>query len=164
MYLCSDKMWGREFPFLLLMIDKFKVLDIVKDVLEGSDKYLINMKITPDNRIFVDIDGDNGINIDDCIEVSRAIESQLDRDEEDFELNVSSAGADSPLKMPRQYRRHVGRELNVTPFDGEQVEGTLMEADDQHFVIKIKGKKKESAREVSFAYEDVKTAKVVVKI
>ena len=157
-------MWGREFPFLLLMIDKFKVLDIVKDVLEGSDKYLINIKITPDNRIFVDIDGDNGINIDDCIEVSRAIESQLDRDEEDFELNVSSAGADSPLKMPRQYRRHVGRELNVTPFDGEQVEGTLMEADDQHFVIKIKGKKKESAREVSFAYEDVKTAKVVVKI
>ena len=157
-------MWGREFPFLLLMIDKFKVLDIVKDVLEGSDKYLINMKITPDNRIFVDIDGDNGINIDDCIEVSRAIESQLDRDEEDFELNVSSAGADSPLKMPRQYRRHVGRELNVTPFDGEQVEGILMEADDQHFVIKIKGKKKESAREVSFAYEDVKTAKVVVKI
>jgi ribosome maturation factor RimP len=88
----------------------------------------------------------------------------LDRDEEDFELNVSSAGADSPLKMPRQYRRHVGRDLNVTPFDGEQVEGTLMEADDQHFVIKIKGKKKESAREVSFAYEDVKTAKVVVKI
>ena len=157
-------MWGREFPFLLLMIDKFKVLDIVKDVLEGTDKYLINMKITPDNRIFVDIDGDNGINIDDCIEVSRAIESQLDRDEEDFELNVSSAGADSPLKMPRQYRRHVGRDLNVTPFDGEQVEGTLMEADDQHFVIKIKGKKKESAREVSFAYEDVKTAKVVVKI
>ena len=148
----------------MLMIDKFKVLDIVKDVLEGSDKYLINMKITPDNRIFVDIDGDNGINIDDCIEVSRAIESQLDRDEEDFELNVSSAGADSPLKMPRQYRRHVGRELNVTPFDGEQVEGTLMEADDQHFVIKIKGKKKESAREVSFTYEDVKTAKVVVKI
>ena len=54
----------------MLMIDKFKVLDIVKDVLEGSDKYLINMKITPDNRIFVDIDGDNGINIDDCIEVT----------------------------------------------------------------------------------------------
>ena len=84
------------------MIDKFKVLDIVKDVLEGSDKYLVNMKITPDNRIFVDIDGDNGINIDDCIEVSRAIENNLNRDEEDFELNVSSAGADSPLKMPRQ--------------------------------------------------------------
>lgn len=145
------------------MIDKFKVLDIVKDVLEGSDKYLLNMKITPDNRIFVDIDGDNGINIDDCIEVSRAIENSLNRDEEDFELNVSSAGADSPLKMPRQYRRHVGRELSVEPFDGEKVEGRLTEAGDTQFTIKTKGTKKEAPKELTFAYEDVKTARVIIQ-
>ena len=156
-------MWGREFPFLLLMIDKFKVLDIVKDVLEGSDKYLINMKITPDNRIFVDLDGDNGINIDDCIEVSRAIENSLNRDEEDFELNVSSAGADSPLKMPRQYRRHVGRELSVEPFEGAKVEGVLTEAGDSQFTIKTKGSKKEPSQELTFAYEDVKTARVLIR-
>lgn len=156
-------MWGREFPFLLLMIDKFKVLDIVKDVLEGSDKYLINMKITPDNRIFVDLDGDNGINIDDCIEVSRAIENSLNRDEEDFELNVSSAGADSPLKMPRQYRRHVGRELSVEPFEGAKVEGILTEAGDSQFTIKTKGSKKEPSKELTFAYEDVKTARVIIR-
>ncbi len=147
----------------MLMIDKFKVLDIVKDVLEGSDKYLVNMKITPDNRIFVDIDGDNGINIDDCIEVSRAIENSLNRDEEDFELNVSSAGADSPLKMPRQYRRHVGRELSVDPFDGEKVEGRLTEAGDTQFTIKTKGTKKEAPKELTFAYEDVKTARVIIQ-
>lgn len=145
------------------MIDKFKVLDIVKDVLEGSDKYLVNMKITPDNRIFVDIDGDNGINIDDCIEVSRAIENSLNRDEEDFELNVSSAGADSPLKMPRQYRRHVGRELSVEPFDGKKVEGRLTEAGDTQFTIKTKGTKKEAPKELTFAYEDVKTARVIIQ-
>ncbi len=145
------------------MIDKFKVLDTVKDVLEGSDKYLVNMKITPDNRIFVDIDGDNGINIDDCIEVSRAIENSLNRDEEDFELNVSSAGADSPLKMPRQYRRHVGRELSVEPFDGEKVEGRLTEAGDTQFTIKTKGTKKEAPKELTFAYEDVKTARVIIQ-
>ena len=145
------------------MIDKFKVLDIVKDVLEGSDKYIVNMKITPDNRIFVDIDGDNGINIDDCIEVSRAIENSLNRDEEDFELNVSSAGADSPLKMPRQYRRHVGRELSVEPFDGEKVEGRLTEAGDTQFTIKTKGTKKEAPKELTFAYEDVKTARVIIQ-
>lgn len=156
-------MRGRESPLLLLMIDKFKVLDIVKDVLEGSDKYLVNMKITPDNRIFVDIDGDNGINIDDCIEVSRAIENSLNRDEEDFELNVSSAGADSPLKMPRQYRRHVGRELSVEPFDGEKVEGRLTEAGDTQFTIKTKGTKKEAPKELTFAYEDVKTARVIIQ-
>lgn len=145
------------------MIDKFKVLDIVKDVLEGSDKYLVNMKITPDNRIFVDLDGDNGINIDDCIEVSRAIENSLNRDEEDFELNVSSAGADSPLKMPRQYRRHVGRELSVEPFEGAKVEGVLTEAGDTQFTIKTKGSKKEPSQELTFAYEDVKTARVLIR-
>ena len=147
----------------MLMIDKFKVLDIVKDVLEGSDKYLVNMKITPDNRIFVDLDGDNGINIDDCIEVSRAIENSLNRDEEDFELNVSSAGADSPLKMPRQYRRHVGRELSVEPFEGSKVEGILTEAGDSQFTIKTKGSKKEPSQELTFAYEDVKTARVIIR-
>ena len=145
------------------MIDKFKVLDIVKNVLEGSDKYLVNMKITPDNRIFVDLDGDNGINIDDCIEVSRAIENSLNRDEEDFELNVSSAGADSPLKMPRQYRRHVGRELSVEPFEGAKVEGILTEAGDSQFTIKTKGSKKEPSKELTFAYEDVKTARVLIR-
>ena len=145
------------------MIDKFKVLDIVKDVLEGSDKYLVNMKITPDNRIFVDIDGDNGITIDDCIELSRLIENSLDREEEDFELNVSSAGADSPLKMPRQYKRHIGRNLSVDALDGSHVEGTLAEADDDHFTIHIKGTKKETPKDYTFAYTDVATVKVVLE-
>ena len=155
-------MWGRKSPFLLLMIDKFKVLDIVKDALEGTEKYLVNMRITPDNRIFVDIDGDNGINIDDCIELSRTIENKLNREEEDFELNVSSAGAEAPLKMPRQYRRHIGRMLSVEPFEGEAVQGTLLEADEEQFVIKTKGLKKVAPQELSFRYDNVKTVKVVL--
>ena len=156
-------MWGRKSPFLLLMIDKFKVLDIVKDALEGTEKYLINMRITPDNRIFVDIDGDNGITIDDCIELSRTIENSLNREEEDFELNVSSAGADAPLKMPRQYRRHIGRDVSVETFDGNTVEGTLTTVDDNQFVIHIKGTKQTAPKDLTFAYTDVKSAKVVLK-
>ena len=155
-------MWGRKSPFLLLMIDKFKVLDIVKDTLEGTEKYLVNMRITPDNRIFVDIDGDNGINIDDCIELSRTIENKLNREEEDFELNVSSAGAEAPLKMPRQYRRHIGRMLSVVPFEGEAVQGILLEADEEQFVIKTKGQKKVAPQELTFRYDNVKTVKVVL--
>ena len=155
-------MWGRKSPFLLLMIDKFKVLDIVKDTLEGTEKYLVNMRITPDNRIFVDIDGDNGINIDDCIELSRTIENKLNREEEDFELNVSSAGAEAPLKMPRQYRRHIGRMLSVEPFEGEAVQGILLEADEEQFVIKTKGQKKVAPQELTFRYDNVKTVKVVL--
>ena len=107
------------------MIEKIKILELVQGALEGTDKYLVNLKVTPDNRIYVDIDGDNGVNIDDCIELSRAVESQLDRDEEDFELNVSSAGADSPLKLTRQYVKNVGRDLEVVMFDGKEAEGTL---------------------------------------
>lgn len=154
---------GREFPFLLLMIDKIKVLDIIKDTLEGSEKFLVSMKITPDNRIFVDIDGDNGIVIEDCIELSRAIEQQLNREEEDFELNVGSAGADTPLKLPRQYRRHMGRDLSVETFEGKNYEGTLTDCDDQQFTILIKGTKKVPPQVLTFNYADVKNAKVVLK-
>lgn len=156
-------MWGREFPFLLLMIDKFKVLEIVKETLDGSDKFLVNMKITPDNRIFVDIDGDEGVNIDDCIELSRSIENALNRDEEDFELNVGSAGADAPLKMPRQYRRHVGRDISVLTFEGQSYEGNLTICDESQFTIQTLGTKKIAPQVLTFAYADVKEAKVVLK-
>lgn len=156
-------MWGQKPPFLLLMIDKIKVLEIVSEALEGTDKYLISLKITPDNRIYVDLDGDSGINIDDCIEVSRKVENTLNRDEEDFELNVSSAGADAPLKLPRQYRRHVGRELEVVTFGDESYQGTLTQCDNESFVIQTKGTKKVAPQVLTFNYADVKTAKIVLK-
>lgn len=158
-------MRGRESPSLLpAMIDKLNILEIVDNELAKSeDKFVVGLKVTSDNRIFVDIDGDNGVNIDDCIALSRAIESQLDRETEDFELNVSSAGADSPLKMPRQYRRHIGRELAVVMPDGERLQGELTEADDTQFVIRTKGTKKIAPQEHRLAYRDIKTAQVVLK-
>lgn len=146
------------------MIDKLHILEIVDNELSQSeDKFIVGMKITPDNRIFVDIDGDNGITIDDCIALSRAIESQLNRDEEDFELNVSSAGADAPLKLPRQYRRHIGRDLSVLMPDGERLQGELVDADDTHFVIRTKGTKKVAPQEHRLAYKEIRTAQVVLQ-
>ena len=145
------------------MIEKIKILELVQGALEGTDKYLVNLKVTPDNRIYVDIDGDNGVNIDDCIELSRAVESQLDRDEEDFELNVSSAGADSPLKLTRQYVKNVGRDLEVVMFDGKEAEGTLENADDNGIVLRTKGTKKQTPETLHLAYSDIKTARVVLK-
>ena len=162
-YLCSEKYEGAEAPCFIVMIEKIKVLDIVKEALEGTDKYLVNLKITPDNRIFVDIDGDNGITIDDCIELSRTVENSLDRDEEDFELNVSSAGADSPLKLPRQYRRHEGREVTVETLEGERYEGKLMDSDEERFSIRTKGTKKQAPEVLTFNYTEVKSTKVVIK-
>ena len=145
------------------MIEKIKILELINNALEGSDKFLVNLKITPDNRIFVDIDGDNGVNIDDCIELSRAIEGQLDRDEEDFELNVGSAGADMPLKLPRQYRRHIGRDLDVTTFDGERIEAELADCDSDGITLRTHATKKQPSEEVRMAFADIKAAKVVIK-
>lgn len=145
------------------MIDKVTVLDIIQEALEGSDKFLVNLKITTDNRIFVDIDGDNGINIDDCIELSRKIENSLNRDEEDFELNVSSAGADAPLKLPRQYRKNVGRNLAVETFDGEHLEGRLCDADDNQVVLRLPKTKHQAPEEVTLEMKDIKSAHVVIQ-
>ena len=145
------------------MIEKIKILELVNGALEGSDKYLVNLKITPDNRIFVDIDGDNGVTIDDCIALSRAVEGQLDRDEEDFELNVGSAGADMPLKLPRQYQRHIGREMEVTTVDGEHFTAKLTAADAEGITLTIAATKRTPAEEQRLAFADIKTARVVIK-
>ncbi len=145
------------------MIEKIKILELVNSALEGTDKFLVNLKITPDNRIFIDIDGDNGVNIDDCIELSRAVEHQLDRDEEDFELNVGSAGADMPLKLARQYRRHVGRDLEVVTFDGNKIEAELMGVDEEGITMLTRGTKKVAPVEHRLLFADIKTAKVMIK-
>lgn len=149
--------------YCLLMIDKVKVLELIQDALNGTDKFLVNLKITNDNRIYVDIDGDEGILIDDCIELSRTIENNLDRDEEDFELNVSSAGADSPLKLPRQYKKNVGRQLQVETFDGEKVTGRLDQADDTQCMVKVRGTKNTNGETFTFKYADIKVAHVVIE-
>ncbi|MBP3763350.1 MAG: ribosome assembly cofactor RimP [Bacteroidales bacterium] len=145
------------------MIEKIRILELVNSALEGSDKFVVNMKITPDNRIFVDIDGDSGVTIDDCIAVSRAVESRLDRDEEDFELNVGSAGLDQPLKLTRQYRKNVGRDLEVTTVDGEHLEGTLSEAGGEGIVLTVPGGRRQAPAEHRLAYADIKSARVAVR-
>lgn len=145
------------------MIDKLHVLTVIDEALKGSDKFLVDMKISSDNRIDVAIDGDNGIVIDDCIDLSRKIENSLDRDVEDFELNVASAGLDSPLKLKRQYKKNVGQELSVTTFDGGHEEGLLEAADDEQITLRLLGKKNKDAEPLHFAYNDIKTAKIIIK-
>lgn len=148
------------------MIDKVNVLALIEEGLKDKEEvFLVQLKISADNRIFVDIDGDNGITIDDCIELSRYIESHLDREVEDFELNVASAGADSPLRLPRQYKKNVGRKLEVTMLDGEKMEGTLTAADDDTMTLQEAPRKKKDPMpepEV-LKYADIKVAKVVIE-
>ena len=144
------------------MIDKLFVLDVIDRTLAGSDKFLVDLKISTDNRINVAIDGDNGITIDDCIELSRAIENSLDRDKEDFELNVASAGLDSPLRLKRQYRKNIGRDLAVTTMQDETLEGRLEAADEEQITLLLPRTKKSAEQQRTIAYGDIKTAKIVI--
>lgn len=151
---------------------KEKVIDLVDAALkERQDLFLIDLQIGEANQIKVVIDGDKGVTVEDCIAISRAVEHNLDREETDFSLEVTSAGATSPLQSPRQYAKNVGRKLAVKTADGSKFEGDLSSADEQGFTLKWKtrepkpvGKGKVTVqKEATLAYTDVAEAKVLIK-
>lgn len=107
------------------MIDKNIVRTLVDQWLEGKDYFLTDLTISPDNRIVVEIDHEEGVWIEDCVELSRFIESHLDREQEDFELEVGSAGIGQPFKVLRQYEVHQGERVETLTLDGRKLEGVL---------------------------------------
>ncbi len=106
-----------------------KVTELLEKALENNPTlFLIDMNVTPSNQIRIIIDGDKGVTVKDCVEVSRAIEHNLDREEGDFSLEVSSAGITQPLFLARQYKKNIGRKLCVKTKEGIKIEGTLVNA------------------------------------
>ena len=100
------------------MIDKNVVTRIVDEWLEGKDYFLVDVTVSPDDKIVVEIDHAEGVWIDDCVELSRYIESKLDREEEDYELEVGSAGIGQPFKVLQQYLIHIGKEVEILTKEG----------------------------------------------
>ncbi len=137
---------------------------------ERTDLFLIDLTVGTDNKIILTIDGDNGVTLQDCIDMSRAVEHNLDREEEDFALEVASAGAASPLKQPRQFKKNIGRTLLVKTAEGE-IEAPLVDATDEVAVLewtarepKKIGKGKETVtKRAEIPYRDIKQAVVVIK-
>lgn len=133
------------------------------------DLFLIDFTVGSDQSIRITLDGDSGISLQDCMEISRAVEHQLDRDAFDFSLEVSSAGATAPLALPRQYQKHIGRKLAVQRA-GEALEGTLSAADEHGITLDWKvrepkpvGKGKHTVRKTEvIPYSDIEQAKVVL--
>ncbi|MCX2719015.1 ribosome assembly cofactor RimP [Lentiprolixibacter aurantiacus] len=119
---------------------KEKVARLLEQELSNSPSlFLIDLKVTPDNSIKIVIDGDEGVTLKDCVAVSRAIERELDREETDFSLEVTSAGATAPIVNPRQYRKNIGRKLSVRTAESK-FEGNLSEADDKRIVLEWKSR------------------------
>lgn len=138
------------------MIDRNLVENIVKEWLQGKNYFLVDITVSPDDKIVVEIDHAEGVWIEDCVELSRFIESKLNREEEDFELEVGSAGIGQPFKVLQQYKNHVGKEVETLMKDGRKITGVLKMADENHFVITAAKKvKMEGAKRPQLVEEDV---------
>ena len=152
------------------MIDRNVVSGIVNEWLEGKEYFLVDVTVSPDDKIVVEIDHAEGVWIDDCVELSRFIESKLDREEEDYELEVGSAGIGQPFKVLQQYLIHIDKEVEVLTKEGKKMEGVLKEADAEHFVVTVQKKvKPEGAKrpklvdeDVTFTYDEIKYTKYLI--
>ena len=149
------------------MIELITIQNRVDDYLNDDDRFLVEFTINPGNKISVFLDSDKAITITDCINVSRHIESNLDRDKEDFELKVSSYGIDQPYKLIRQYKKNIGKLVTVGLNDGEQYTGRLLQVSNDEFIVKPeapgkKTKKQKMDQPRTFAFSQVKETKGVV--
>ncbi|EJX08226.1 protein belonging to Uncharacterized protein family UPF0090 [gut metagenome] len=109
----------------------------------------MEVTVSPDDKIVVEIDHKDGVWIEDCVDLSRYIESKLNREEEDYDLEVGSAGIGQPFKVLQQYINYVGSEVEVLSKDGRKLQGVLKEADEEHFVLTVQKKVKEEGGETS---------------
>lgn len=152
------------------MIDRETVCGWVEEKLASSSGYLVDVVIKPGNLIVVEIDSDEAVGIDDCVALSRYIESKLDRDEEDFELEVGSAGITSPFKVLRQYRKNIGNPVEILLKSGTKLTGILKDADEQGVTVTLaKQVKPEGAKrkitieeDQPFRYDEIKYTKYVI--
>ena len=120
------------------MITQKQIQQLVEESLQGSDSFIVDIGVKPGNKIIVYIDNDNGIAIDECVKVSKHIESSLDRETEDFELQVSSPGIDQPFKILRQYLKCIDKQIQIVTIEGRKVFGKLISADQQGIVVEEK--------------------------
>jgi len=147
------------------MINEKLISKIIQLAFEGTDKFLVEVKVRTGNKILVFVDSDTLLTIDDCAGLSKFIESHLDRETEDFELSVSSPGIDQPYRNFRQFVKNVGRRVAVITSDGDRLEGTLTSADETgiEFLEVRKIKKVLTETNHRFLYTDLKETKEIIK-
>lgn len=156
----------------VIMALEEKVNVLLEEFLQTrADLFLISCKVSQTNKIEVTIDGDEGVSVQDCLDCSRAIENNLDREEEDFELSVYSYGVTNPLLYPRQYVKNKGRDLQIITIENRELNGTIVDADEEKVVLTWKerrakevgkGKVTIEVKEEIF-YSNIKRATINIK-
>jgi ribosome maturation factor RimP len=149
------------------MTDKEHIKVLVEEFIKGTGLFLVAVRVSSANRITVLADKDGGITIDECATIHRHIENNLDREKEDFELQVSSPGLDLPFGVIEQYYKNQGRKVEVIDNDGSKLTGVLKNVTAGGFELetelKTKGKAKE-LKDISFNFDQVKTTRVILTI
>jgi ribosome maturation factor RimP len=153
------------------MLDKSIVIQIVESYLQEGEHYLVDLKVTQDNRIQVEIDSFNGVSLDDCVALNRFLESKLDREVEDYELEVSSAGLSSPFKVLKQYEKNIGKEVEILTTEGKKLSGVLSSVSADAVVLTVeKAIKEEGAKrkkniqeEITLSFKNIKTTKLIIR-
>ncbi|WP_321436036.1 ribosome assembly cofactor RimP [uncultured Bacteroides sp.] len=152
------------------MIEKSTVRQIVEEWLQGKEYFVVDVNVSPDDKILVEIDHTEGVWIEDCVELSRFIESKLNREEEDYELEVGSAGIGQPFKVLQQYYIHIGCDVEVLLKNGTKYTGVLKEVNEDKFVVTAKKKVKEEGakrpklvdEDICFVYDEIKYTKYLI--
>lgn len=138
---------------------------------EREDLFLVDLKFSAADDITVILDGDNGVTLQDCLDASRAIEFNVDREEHDFSLQVMSAGLSEPLSTPRQFRKNIGRELDLLMTDSSEITGELKEVEEDKIILTLKYRKPKEigkgktdvVEDREILYTDIKKALVTIK-
>jgi ribosome maturation factor RimP len=153
------------------MIDKEIIRQAVEDFTKETEIFLVSVEVKPGNIIVVEIDSDGSVSIDDCIALNKFIESKLNRDIEDYELEVGSAGISQPFRILRQYQKKIGNEVEVLTKAGQKLQGVLQGANEQNIVlttekqVKPEGaKRKVTVKEnLTFTHDEIKYTKYLIR-
>lgn len=155
------------------MIDKQKLTECVEKAIAGTDMFLVDIRVSKDNAITVELDSLKGMDIDACADITRKIEAEFDRDVEDYELEVGSAGLTSPFRVKQQYIKNIGNPVEVLTKDGKKLHGTLTAvADDfSNFTLEVDEKVKEPGKKrpvvvktpVTIPVADAKSVKYLIQ-
>lgn len=152
------------------LITENSIRALIGEKIEGTDYYILSLEIKPGNHIVVELENSGPVSIEDCVAISRQVEHNLDRESEDFSLQVSSPGLDKPLRDHRQYVKNVGRELKLKLTDGREMEGELKAADIDGIRMftrrkeRVEGKKKREwvEEEHTLTYPEIAQAKIKI--
>lgn len=151
-------------------MEKIKIESAVVNWLNDKEIFLVEVLVSADNRIRVFIDSPDGVSIEKCVELSRHLNVEFDREVEDYDLEVSSPGLDMPLKVKEQYQKNLNKEVSIVMLDGKKHKGTLLKFDDEGIEAEVKvklkaenqKKKTEIMEKQIFKFNDIKAVKPLV--